>query len=162
MFYYYHAWVWTVFTTHTDISHYTIAVASLPSAAPYSITCLSIKFLRSVTRLPNVRMNRLLQEVMRRAPGMLSVCWMCWTSLLLSKSTGGDDAVLKRRWNLNVYLKYIQKEVTVSLSCAGFYNSPFSISHVRKMFLLLVTAQCTIFMYYSITSMQINHRNVYT
>lgn len=74
----------------------------------------------------------------------------------------GNDALLKRRWNLNAYLKYIQKEVTVSLSCAGFYNSPFSISHVRKMFLLLVTAQRTIFLYYSITSMQINHRNVYT
>lgn len=56
---------------------------------------------------------------------------------------GGRDVSLKRRWNLNVYLKYIQKEVTVSLSCAGFYNSPFSISHVRKMFLPLVTAQCT-------------------
>lgn len=42
----------------------------------------------------------------------------------------GDDELLKRRWSLNVYLKYIQKEVTVSLSCAGFYNSPFSISHV--------------------------------
>lgn len=64
-----------------------------------------------------------------------------------TRSTQGEMMrLLKRGWDLNVYLKYIQKEVTVSLSCAGFNNSPFSISHVRKMFLLLVTAQCTIFM----------------
>lgn len=107
--------------------------------------------------------EKLLQRVMGRAPGAWSVCRTCRTSLLalLRGSGGGVMRSLKRGWDLNVYLKYIQKEVTVSLSCAGFNNSPFSISHVRKMFLLLVTAQCTIFMYYSITAMQINHRNVY-
>lgn len=59
-------------TTHTDTLHYysyiTIAVASLHSAALYSTT--RFKFLCSVKRLPNVKMNRLLQEVTRGASGM--------------------------------------------------------------------------------------------
>lgn len=149
MFYYYHARVWCCFQDliHTLTLHITTAVASLHSTGLYRITHLNLKFLCSNTHLPNVTMNRLLQEMARRASAMQSVCCMCQTSLTPIKGYQGNDALLKRRWNLNVYLKYIQKEVTVSLSCAGFYNSPFSISHVRKMFLLLVTAQCTIFMY---------------
>lgn len=40
-----------------------------------------------------------------------------------------------------------REKLLCRLSCAGFYNSPFSISHVRKkMFLLLETAQRTSFM----------------
>lgn len=89
-------------------------------------------------RAKNVKTNRLLREVTGRPSGISPACRM-WPT----RPTRGRDVSLKRRWNLNVYLKYIQKEVTVSLSCAGFYNSPFSISHVRKMFLPLVTAQCT-------------------
>lgn len=56
-----------------------------------------------------------------------------------------------------------REKLLCRLSCAGFYNSPFSISHVRKkMFLLLETAQRISFMHYSTTSMQINQRNVYS
>lgn len=56
-----------------------------------------------------------------------------------------------------------REKLLCRLSCAGFYNSPFSISHVRKkMFLLLKTAQRISFMHYSTTSMQINQRNVYS
>lgn len=51
-------------------------------------------------------------------------------------STRGQMHCQELGWILKVYLKYIQSEVTVSLSCAGFYNSPFSISHVRLIFSL--------------------------
>lgn len=33
-----------------------------------------------------------------------------------------------------IYQIYIQSRVTVSISCAGLYNSPFSFSHVKKCF----------------------------
>lgn len=65
----------------------TITVATVYSVA--CIICLSFEFLCSDTLLPNVKMNRLLQEVMRRASGMWSVCWLCWTSLLFLGSTRG-------------------------------------------------------------------------
>ena len=88
MFYYNHAWVWFVrsYYTHTDTSQY------------YS---RGLYILRCLYNLPKLwvpllwhtpaecEMNRLLQEVMRRASSMWSVCWLCWTSLLLLGSTRG-------------------------------------------------------------------------
>lgn len=102
-------------------------------SAPLPLTRAGLKWKKKK------KTNRLLREVTTRQPPGVSPACRIWPN----RPTRGRDVSPKRRWNLNVYLKYIQKEVTVSLSCAGFYNSPFSISHVRKMFLPLVTAQCT-------------------
>lgn len=60
-----------------------------------------------------------------------------------------------------VYRRYIQSEVTVSFSCAGLYNSPFSFSHVRKCFVLCVSSTRSSLRPH-IVSIQINDRNVYS
>lgn len=164
MFYYYHAWVWSVFRTHYTHWHFTL-LQLWPPYRPLLCTAQQLP-VPLLCHTPATCENEQAATITGSDEKVHQACSLSVGCVERHYSyqglLGGNDALLKRRWNLNVYLKYIQKEVTVSLSCAGFYNSPFSISHVRKMFLLLVTAQRTIFMYYSITSMQINHRNVYT
>lgn len=139
--------------TRTRSLQITIAVASLFAlSAQHDLTTALIHTWKCDNKLATTISN---EQGIRRV-----ACLLCMQHYSYEVYKG-NDALLKRRWNLNIYLKYIQSEVTVSLSCAGFYNSPFSISHVRKMFLPHWTAQSTLFMYYSITLMQINHWNVY-
>lgn len=60
-----------------------------------------------------------------------------------------------------VYRRYIQSGDTVSFSCAGLYNSPFSFSHVRKCFVLCVSSTRSSFCPH-VASIQMNDRNVYS
>ncbi len=70
--------VWFLGRRHT-LPHTASAVASLHTSVQYNTPK---QFLCFDTHQPNVKTNRLLQEVMRGALGMKSVCWMCCTSLL--------------------------------------------------------------------------------
>lgn len=126
------AWAPSVFTLNS-LSDSSVSFASRVIISACSAFCCAPRQTRENQRAATTRGRR--DGHHARGPPV-GLRWLTY-------SGGGGMCDWKEDGNLNVYLKYIQKEVTVSLSCAGFYNSPFSISHVRKMFLPLVTAQCT-------------------
>lgn len=131
--------------SHTDASHeYRCVFCTFHCFVQAHTSSCSSALIR---HLPNVRMIRLLHKRSARVTGMESFFFFLKKLSFTSWFTTKEGDYWREDGGLNVYLKYIQKVVAVSLSCAGFTTVRFQ-SAMLEVCLLLITAQCYYLFYF--------------